>query len=58
METKAECKDCCYAVPKLSVSHRHPDEWVWPDDWECPFESEFFPDQAELCVDHRFDETK
>lgn len=50
---KAECEHCAYAAPKDTdeVARKSINEWKWPDDWDCPFEHEDFPDCAHLCVD-------
>ena len=46
---KANCINCHNKQPNLTAAPKKPNEWQWPDDWECAAGIELFPGSAYVC---------
>lgn len=46
-----KCKKCLYSAPVNTdeVAKKDPEDWIWPDDWECPFGNDKFPNNGGEC---------
>lgn len=49
--SEVNCKICLNCVPKDTdeVASKNPQEWKFPDDFECLVGETFFPTHATLC---------
>lgn len=48
-----DCETCIYPQPTVKSAPKCVSDWIWPEDYECPWGNECFPCRGDECDEYR-----